>query len=277
MGFIDKVKNGWKICELSMEVLKSNKKLIIFPFISGIALLVIVASFVLGFGFLNDWHFKQLNDPSSISRYVFIFLIYLVSYIVIIFFNIALMHCVRLYFENKEFSLGTGVRYSISRLNYILPWALFAATVGLILKTIQDNVGTLGKILVGILGFAWGVSTFFVIPIVAYEDKSPWQALKESVVMMKKLWGESLTAEFSFGIMQLCALVLCVIIGMLFILVNTYLGITVLALGIILTACIFSALNSIFVSAIYTKVSTDINVKQFADTNVSELFKVKSK
>jgi len=278
MGFMDKVRNGWKICELSLEVLKSNKKLIIFPLISCIALFVIICSFVFGFGYFNNWHFEQLTDHEhAITRYSFTFLIYLISYTVVIFFNIALMHCVRLYFENKQVSLSIGIKYAISRLSYILSWALFASTVGLILKIIQDNVGKLGKILVGLLGIAWGVSTFFVVPILAYENKSPWSALKESISMMKKLWGESLTAGFSFGILQLCSIVVFLVLSFIVGLANIYVGIALFILGMVLTSAAFSALNSIFVSAVYTKVSTDIDVKQFAGTNINELFEPKKK
>ncbi|SEA00673.1 hypothetical protein SAMN05192529_1066 [Arachidicoccus rhizosphaerae] len=278
MGFMDKVRNGWKICELSLEVLRSNKKLIIFPMISCIALFIIISSFVFGFGYFNNWHFEQLNDPDHyIKRYSFTFLIYLISYTVVIFFNIALMHCVRLYFEDKEVSLSIGIKYSVSRLGYILSWALFASTVGLILKIIQDNVGKLGKILVGFLGIAWGVSTFFVVPILAYENKTPWNALKESISMMKKLWGESLTAGFSFGILQLCAVVVFLLVSFIVGLANIYLGIALFILGMVLTSSVFSALNSIFISAVYTKVSTDIDVKQFSATDVNQLFESKKK
>lgn len=276
MGFMDKVRNGWKICELSLKVLQSNKKLIIFPIISGIALFVILFSFFIGIGAALDWHFEMLNrSDHNFMRYLVSFIVYLVSYTVVIFFNIALMHCVKLYFQDQEFSLSIGLRYSLSRLGYIISWAAFAATIGLILKIIQDNLGKLGKILVGILGIAWGVSTFFVVPILAYENKSPWNALKESVQMMKKLWGESLTAGFSFGILQFCALVVMTIVALLLIFVNIYLGIVVFITGLVLIFSVFSSLNSIFISAIYTKVSTDINVKEFADTPVNDLFSTK--
>lgn len=278
MGFIEKVKNGWKICELSLKVLQSNKKLIIFPIISGIALFVILTSFFIGIGAALGWHFEQLNQSdNNVMRYLVTFVVYLVSYTVVIFFNIALMHCVKLYFQGKEVSLSIGFKYSVSRLAYIISWSAFAATVGLILKIIQDNVGKLGKILVGLLGIAWGISTFFVVPIVAYEDKSPWNALKESVEMMKKVWGESLTAGFSFGILQFCALIVMAVFSVALILVNVYVGIAVFVLGLVLIFSVFSSLNSIFISAIYIKVSTDIDVKEFAGTDVQELFLQKQK
>jgi len=45
----------------------------------------------------------------------------------------------------------------------------------------------------------------------------------------------------------------------------------------VLTSSVFSALNSIFISAVYTKVSTDIDVKQFSATDVNQLFESKKK
>jgi hypothetical protein len=276
MGFFKKVENGWKICDLALKVLNANKKLIIFPILSGISLIIILTTFFVGVGSFINWDASNLNQLSgSILRYLIIFLVYLINYVVIIFFNIALMHCTRLYFEGEEVNISTGIKYSLSRFGYIVSWALFASTVGLILKIIQDNVGKLGRILIALLGFAWSVSTFFVVPIVAYENRSPWDAFKESIQMMKKLWGESLTASFSFGLIQFGVLVLVILFSFLLGMAYAFLGIGFFIIGLVLTLAVFSTLNSIFISAVYHKVSSDIDVKEFSDIDVASLFSSK--
>lgn len=278
MGFFAKVENGWKICDLSLKVLKANKSLVLFPIISGISLVVILTTFFIGLGWLNSWDIENVASNASYNRlfyYLIVFLVYLINYTIVIFFNIALMHCVKLYFEGEEVSISKGIHYSMSRIGYILSWAAFASTVGLILKIIQDNVGKLGKIIVGLLGWAWSISTFFVVPIVAYENRSPWDALKESVQMMKKLWGESLTASFSFGLIQFGALIVMIGVGFLFGFINPFLGIGIGIIGFVLILATFSTLQSIFVSAVYHKVSSDINVKEFGNIEVDSLFSPK--
>src|SRR5258705_9027691 len=106
----------------------------------------------------------------------------------------ALVHCTRLYFKGEAFTIRDGLRFSMSRLGAIFSWAFFAATVGLILKMIQDNAGWLGKIIIGLIGWIWSVATFFVVPVIAYENLGPVDAFKRSSSLMKQKWGESLGA-----------------------------------------------------------------------------------
>ncbi|MEI9958018.1 MAG: DUF6159 family protein [Ferruginibacter sp.] len=91
----------------------------------------------------------------------------------------ALIHCTKLFLQGEEVSVMIGLKFSFSRIGVIFSWALFAATVGTILKAIQENSGWLGKIVGGLLGFVWGVTTFFVVPIIAYEQLGPIDALKD--------------------------------------------------------------------------------------------------
>lgn len=46
----------------------------------------------------------------------------------------------------------------------------------------------IGDILAGVLGMAWAVATFFVIPIVIYEKLSPFKAIKRSVEIIRNVW-----------------------------------------------------------------------------------------
>lgn len=102
------------------------------------------------------------------------------------FFNVALMHCTKLYFSGEEVTLQKGLQFSISRLGTILSWALFAATVGTLLKIIQENLGKIGKIVIGLIGIVWNVATFFVVPVIAYENTNATGAFKRSVQLMKE-------------------------------------------------------------------------------------------
>jgi len=75
---------------------------------------------------------------------------------------------------------------------------LFAGTVSAIVKIVQDNPGSLGRIIKGLIGVAWSIATFFVIPVIAYGNLGPIGAFKRSVQLMKEKWGESLAAGFSY-------------------------------------------------------------------------------
>ena len=163
----------------------------------------------------------------------------------------------------------------MSRLGAIISWALFAATVGTLLKVIQENVGWLGKIITGLIGVIWSIATFFVVPVIAYEDAGPLQAFKRSAQLMKEKWGESLASTFSLGLIQFFAVIIVAIplfiIGSL---IHVLAGIALALLGILLVAAIMSATQTIFVSAVYHNVIGD-PVQHYNQQMIDNMFEHK--
>ncbi|MBK6635316.1 MAG: hypothetical protein IPG38_14330 [Chitinophagaceae bacterium] len=145
----------------SFAILKKNRQLIIFPILSGISLLLMMGIFILGIFAVAGWDVDYINTDNDVVNYAIMFLFYFVNYFVVVFFNMALIHCSKLYFNGEEVSVSIGLKFSASRIGVILSWALFAATVGTILKIIQENSGWLGKIITGLVGIVWGYHHFF--------------------------------------------------------------------------------------------------------------------
>ena len=84
----------------------------------------------------------------------------------------------------------------------IFGWALLTATVGTILRQIEDRCQRLGKFVVGLIGMAWAVVTFMVVPILAAEKLGPFAAVKRSASLLRKTWGETLVGQVSLGAVQ---------------------------------------------------------------------------
>ena len=142
-----------------------DKKLLAFPVLSGIATILVVASFILPlvvFGGIGE------IQTGSILSLVVLFLFYLVSYGVVIFFNAALVTCVSDRLQGKETSVGSGLANAGRHIGSVLAWAAVAATVGLVLRIIEDKAGFLGQIAAAIVGWVWSLVTFFVIPILVF-------------------------------------------------------------------------------------------------------------
>ena len=275
MSFFDRLSNGWTLAINSFKVLKENKQLILFPVLSGISLVLIMGSFVLVFLGVNGWSDENLEDPGTVGNYLSLFLFYLVNYFIVVFFNMGLIHCTRLYFRGEEVSINAGLRFSLSRIGTIFSWAVFAATVGTILRIIQEESGIIGKIITGIIGIVWNIATFFVVPVIAYEDLGPIAAFKRSSQLMKQKWGESLGATFSFGLIQFLAMIV-LIIPLFFIgnMIHPIGGIALAVMGVFIIATIFSAAQTIFVSAVYHNIN-DEPVKHFNQQMIDGLFQKK--
>jgi hypothetical protein len=278
MSFFDRLSNGWKISMNSFKVLKENKQLIIFPVLSGISLVLVMGSFVVAILAAAGWDVKSIDteNTSRATYYIYLFGFYLVNYFIVVFFNMALIHCTRMYFRGEEVSVKAGIQFSLSRIGVIFSWALFAATVGTILKAIQENSGTIGKIITGLIGIVWNIATFFVVPVIAYENLGPIAAFKRSAQLMKQKWGESLASRFSFGLVQLLAMLIIGIPAFLIgSLIHPLAGIALAVLGIFLIMAVMSAAQTIFVSAVYHEINND-PVKHFDQQMVNNLFERKS-
>lgn len=272
MNFFDRLSNGWKISMTCFKVLKANKQLIIFPILSGISLLLILGSFVTVLLAGAGWDADAIKEGQTSTQYLYIFLYYLVNYFVVVFFNMALVHCTHLYFTGQEVTIEKGIRFSISRIGAIFAWSMFAATVGMVLRVLAENLGSLGKIIIGLIGIVWSVATFFVVPVIAYENVGPIDAFKRSTQLMKQKWGQRIGAGFSFGLVSFIGVLVVggglFIIGAVF---NVVIGIILAVLGILLVSAVMSAVRTIFISAVYHNINGDV-VDHFNQQMINGLF-----
>ena len=276
MNLMTRVSNGWTIATNSFKVLKENRQLIIFPILSGISIILILASFCVALLGLSGWELNQISEPGRVMSYAIFFVFYIVNYFVIVFFNMALVHCTSLYFKGEEVTIKKGIDFSMSRIGSILGWAVFAGIFGGILKIIQENAGSVGKIITGLVGIVWSIATFFVVPVIAYENVGPLAAFKKSASLMKEKWGESIGAGFSFGLIQLGGIAIIAMIAFALSAINIIAGIAIGVLLLLLFSIIMSAVKTIFISAIYHNITGD-PVELYNQQFIDNLFETKRK
>lgn len=192
----------WSLMGASWQVLKKDKEILIFPLISGICCLIVLASFAIPLVASGGWRPRggQASDNSHILYYAMLFLFYFCNYLVIVFFNAAIVACAAMRMEGGDPTVSYGLQVAVSRLPLIAGWALVTATVGLLLRVVEDRSQKLGQFVAGLLGVAWTVASFLVVPVLVIEKKEPLTALKESSALLKKTWGQQLIGNFSFGL-----------------------------------------------------------------------------
>ncbi|HLU12788.1 MAG TPA: DUF6159 family protein, partial [Arenimonas sp.] len=192
----DRISRSWSLVKASAAVLRADKELLWFPVISAIATTLVAATFLLplfGLGLLEG------REPGPVL-YLFGFLFYLCQYFVIFFFNTALVGAAMIRLEGGDPTVSDGLRIARERVGAILGYAAIAATVGLILRALEERAGFLGRIVVGIIGLAWTLATFLVVPVLVSQNVGPIEALKESVSLLKRSWGENLAGNVGIGL-----------------------------------------------------------------------------
>lgn len=264
---------SWQLVKASYSVLKQDKELLWFPVMSFIA--TIIATIVMITPIAATGIFEaaasetgEISSGQATVAFVMTFLFYFVMYSIVIYFNSALIGAALIRMDGGDPTVRDGFQIANSRLGSILGWAAIAATVGLILDTLSnmardsDNVAMaiIGQIIIGLVGFAWNLLTFLVIPVLVVENIGPIEAIKRSGTLFKGTWGENVTGSFSMGLIQfLVIIVVGLVIGLPLILLASAMNAAfmwVLAVGTLLIlfagiSLFFAALGGIFQAALY--------------------------
>jgi hypothetical protein len=264
-----RLSNGWALAQQSLHVLRLDKELMVFPPISGLACMLVTGSFAVPFWLSGEVQVFMDNHqpPQGPLAYLLLFAFYFVNYFVIVFFNVGLVECAIIRFRGGDPTVADGLRASTARLPQILGWALVSATVGVILRVIESQSEKVGQIVSGLLGMAWGAATYFVVPVLVIEKVGPVDAVKRSFAILRKTWGETLTANFSIGLFVFLAYLAAAVPLVVGVVIAGPVG---LVAGAVLTIVLWivislaaTALNAILLAATYLYAAEGVVPQQF--------------
>ena len=250
-----RIQRGWALTKQSFRVLRDDRSLLLFPIIS-IPVALAGTAIVMGPGvalYTADNQEAILIAFGVVALYVLTF--------VTVFFNVALAAAASTGLAGGDSTVGEGLRAARGRLGVIAAWALVQTVVGVIISAIQSatNESVVGRILGGLVSFAWSAATFFVVPVIALEGVGPKEAFKRSVSVLRERWGEGVVGSASAsGIVFLVALPALLALG-----VGGYAlidsgqdvagGVLLALAGVVLVVAILigSTVNAIFRVALY--------------------------
>ena len=182
-----------------MRVLLADKELVIFPIISTIGVLVITLTFALPMFLSNFFDTAMFGGRIEALGLVVLFLFYVVQYTVIFFANTALVGAALIRLRGGDPTVGDGFRIAASRIVPIIGYALIAATVGVILRGISRRSNGIGRLIASLVGFAWNVATYLVVPVLAVENVGPLAAIQRSAGLLRRTWGEQIAGNLGLG------------------------------------------------------------------------------
>jgi len=265
MGILHRLRVGLSLARGSLTVLRDHPHLLWFPAIGAVAGLVFVVT-LLGSVFLAGF-----GDDGSVVLYATLFVVYVGSTFLAAFTTAGLMHETNRSFHGETPSLRGGLAAAWDHKWQLLAWAVIAAVVGVLIRAIEESSDIAGQILALVFSLAWGVMTYFVVPVIVFEDRSVTGMFKRSGGIVRDVWGESLGAETGIGIVTvLLALVGVAVAAVTFLLVPTGSAIgllSVLVVGggaILLAVLVGETLSGIAKTAVYVYATADERPPQFA-------------
>ncbi|PTW55794.1 hypothetical protein C8N35_112119 [Breoghania corrubedonensis] len=190
------------------RVLMLDKEMLLFPLMSLVALGLVLAGVfapALATGDLARFQQALAENPDIYQNpraVILLFLLYFLSYFVITFFNAGLLACAMIRLSGDDPTLADGIRAAFRMLPQIFAWALFSASIGMLLNFVASRFKGLGRLFVGILGAAWSIAVYFAVPVLVVEGVGPIKAVRRSITMIRKTWGEALIANAGLSILS---------------------------------------------------------------------------
>jgi hypothetical protein len=241
-----RIGRSFQLVGQSYRVLMQDKELMVLPLISGTVIIMALAAFAFGFGV--DASKLQQRGPEF---YAPVFLLYVVTYAVGIFFQAAVIAGATERMRGGNPTIGSALAAAGRRIGSIVMWAIVAATVGMLLRAISDRLGFVGKVIVGLMGAAWSLATFFVVPVLVIENESVRGSFQRSVEVFRKTWGETVVGGINLSVAALCAwLTLVAATGLLTMLIGAP-ALAFFAAGAVFLMVFFSALQGVYVASLY--------------------------
>jgi uncharacterized protein DUF6159 len=269
---------SWQMFKASWRVLRSRKELAVFPLLSGAAELLAAIIFLTPAVFTVD--FDSSDGGATPGTYVLLVAFYLVSAYVAIFFNAALISQAHIALKGGDPSVAGGLRTAGSMAGRLFPWALLSATVSLIIRAIEERLGFLGRIIGGLIGMAWNLVTYLVLPVMVLEGATTKPAVKRSTELFRGTWGENVLGNAGIGAVGFLLFLPCVALVVLGAAAGGAVAWVLFGLAILwfLAAIITtSALSGIYQTALYHYAAEKSVPQEFAAIDLGNAFPPKSR
>ncbi len=243
---------------MSWGVLRRDRELLAFPVMAFLAVATVVGVFA-GVAYETGTLERLLaaarrdgaNTELPLGDWLLLGVFYLSVTFTGIFFNAALVASALERLRGGDPTIASGLAVATSRWRAILGWAIIATTVGLILQSIRGRSGILGRIAMAIVEGVWAYVTFMVVPVLVAEGIGPVEAIQRSGSLLRKTWGQQVTAAFGFGLVYVLGMLAALAVSFVAFRTSPVLGVPVAAVAFTLALSTVAALEGIFKAALY--------------------------
>ncbi len=275
---MNRIKMGFRFAGASWRVVRKEPSLLAFPLFATIfgllyTLLIVAPLGVVGWLAIGE---------NTVLVWVLVAIMLFGSSIGATFFGVAAAANASSVFNGEDPKIGDGIALARSRFGVIVKWALVAATVGLVLNLIGSR-GGFGAMLVRMVGgAAWGIASFFALPILALEGLGPFDTLKRSVGVVRQKWGESLAGVVGIGAVTFLLFLAAAIVVAIGIFAGVsglwVVGIPLIIIGavaLVAVMAVASVLRAVFTVAVFRFATEGVAVEGFDAADLERTFRSK--
>ena len=271
---IGRFKASWLLFKESWRFLRADKEMVWIPLITAILNLVLFGILVTVFVMVvlgGNFTISAEGEPSSPIELAFIFLVYVVAAFTFALSQAGITHIVYTRIRGGDATLGDGLKTAFSHWGSLLLWSIITSTVGLLLRMIAERSRLLGKLVVFIIGSAWSILTYFVVPAMIIDNKSAFTSIGKSARVFKQTWGETIVSNISIGLVFFIAHVIVILATIGLVIAGVAVESTIFIFGvlglyaiwILISGLVQSALSGVLKTLLYVYASENIVPENF--------------
>ena len=244
---------GKQVLRASYELFRQDKKMAWLPVIASCSAVATIGIFV-----LLGW----VVAPNRIGIYAGAAMGGALSSFVTILCNVALVFAATDRIEGRTPTIAGSLSHAWSRRVVIFKWTVVSVIIGSIIRAIERRVGFLGSIFAFLAAVAWSVAIFFVIPVIAFENVGPFEAVHRSSSILKARFGTVARSSLRFGLLFAVPVIAAAVVFGLGVAVATRvaaLGVPIAAAGFVglLVVGVYASAASIYMRTVLYRFVTD--------------------
>ncbi|MGH9270909.1 MAG: DUF6159 family protein [Ilumatobacteraceae bacterium] len=247
----ERMRQGWQLTKKSWGVVRTNPGLIRLPIYGGLLALACAVVFCLPGAYLLS---RDEGSSAAMTKVAGVALVvvgaYLASFFVI-YFNVALAAAADQALRGQAPDLRAARAVARGRIGVIAAWAAVSAAVSAFFALLRDKGGIAGNIGAGVGAAIWGLITFMVVPVLAFEGIGPVAAIKRSASLFRQRWGQQVTGNVVIGGVAGLIVLVGVLAGVggIALLAGGEAGLEVLGAALLLLGVVLAVAGSVFAGA----------------------------
>ncbi len=269
---------GLRLVGTGFTMVRDEPGLMMVPVVAFVVQLLIC-----GLGFLVLWpSLRAMNSTDGQSAHFSAgqWLVAVVVGVLVMFVSVVshatIITRVMARFHGQSVTNAEAARAALTKSPQLLGWAFINYVVISILRNI-GNRGILGFLVGALLRAGWMLASFFVVPVILFEDKGAISAIKRSVELCRSRWGENIVGNGVLGLVALAAIVVDVLVSVVLGVVFAPLGVVVGVVGLAAILLVLTVATAAFNAALYWYAVTNQSPGQYSVGDLQAAYRQKGR
>ncbi len=266
-----RIGRGWRLAKLSWAVVRQQPELMALPLVAAIAEAGIAVVYWLGVFGTKDL------DNHSIAHYIALYPLLVVLTMIATCSTSVVVAVADARLRGAPITIRQALADTAGRLPMLLGWSLLAATVGFVIRLLEERLPLAGRIAAFIVGVAWSLATVLVIPVLVIENVGPITALRRSGSLFRARWGEQVAGQTAIGLPLFLISLPLFVIGAIVATQVVVVGVAIIALTVGALIAFGGTLSGVFQTALYRYATAapgaELAIEGFTDDDLARAFR----